>query len=79
MAEIKYNWSWILTVTRAPENIQTNYFDGQKIVLSESKEWFDTKSDAIAAASLSHVCDMDYPDSWGLELIITENSKLQIF
>ena len=70
MDKIQYRWQWVLTVTRVPENIQTNYFQGQRIILAESKESYDVKDKAITAANLSPVCDMDYPDSWGLELII---------
>ena len=70
--ETKYGFEWVLTVTRAPENINTDYIDGQKIILSKSDVWFESKDEAIAAASLTSVPDIDYPDSWGLELVITQ-------
>ena len=66
--ETKYGWQWILTITRAPEN--SDLVDGQKIVVAESNSWFDTEQEAREAASLSRVCDIDHPDSWGFDLVI---------
>ena len=70
----KYSWAWVMTVTRAPENIQTDLKDGQKATVAESNDWFNTEQEARADASLSKVCDLDMPDSWGLDLVIKKKT-----
>ena len=56
----KYSWAWI----------KTDWKDGQKVTVAESNDWFDTEQEARADANLSKVCDLDMPDSWGLDLVI---------